>query len=60
MFGILTINLKNMKLIKKTIWVIILSLITIFEMFFVNKESRKWINKQWNNINKKWQDLDNN
>ena len=49
-----------MKLIKKTIWVIIFSLITIFEMFFVNKESRKWINKQWNNIDKKWQDLDNN
>jgi len=49
-----------MKLIKKTIWVIILFLITIFEMFFVNKENRKWINNQWNNINKKWQDLDNN
>jgi hypothetical protein len=40
-----------MKLIKKTIWVIILSLITIFEMFFVNKESRKWINKQWQDLN---------
>jgi len=49
-----------MKFIKKTIWVIILSLITIFEMFFANKKSKKWINKQWNNINKKWQDLDNN
>jgi hypothetical protein len=39
-----------MELIKKTIWVIILSLITIFEMFLANKSMRKWINKQWQNL----------
>ena len=49
-----------MKIIKKTILIIKISLITIFEMFFANRENRKWINKKWNNINKKWQDLDNN
>jgi len=49
-----------MKIIKKTMWIIILCLITIFEMFFATRESRKWINKQWDNFNKKWQDLDNN
>jgi hypothetical protein len=49
-----------MKIIKKTILIIKISLITIFEMFFANKENRKWINKEWDNVNKKWQDLDNN
>jgi hypothetical protein len=49
-----------MKIIKKTILIIKISLITIFEMFFANRENRKWINNKWNNINKKWQDLDNN
>jgi hypothetical protein len=48
-----------MKIIKKTILIIKISLITIFEMFFANRENRKWINKQWDNVNKKWQDLDN-
>ena len=39
-----------MKKIKKIIWIIALSFITILEMFFTKKSLRNWINKEWNKI----------
>lgn len=39
-----------MKKIKKIIWIIALSFITILEMFFVIKSLRIWINKQWDKL----------
>ena len=42
-----------MKKIKKIAWVIVLSLLTILEMFFVNKSFRNWINKEWDKLENK-------
>jgi len=39
-----------MKKIKKIIWIITLSFITILEMFFAKKSLRNWINKEWDKI----------
>lgn len=39
-----------MKKIKKIIWIIALSFITILEMFFTKKSLRNWINRQWDKI----------
>ena len=39
-----------MKKIKKIIWIIALSFITILEMFFAKKSLRNWINKEWDKI----------
>lgn len=39
-----------MKKIKKIIWIIVLSFITILEMFFTKKSLRNWINREWDKI----------
>lgn len=39
-----------MKKIKKIIWIIALSFITILEMFFTKKSLRNWINREWDKI----------
>lgn len=39
-----------MKKIKKIIWIIALSFITILEMFFAKKSLRNWINREWDKI----------
>lgn len=39
-----------MKKIKKIIWIIALSFMTILEMFFIKKSLRNWINREWDKI----------
>lgn len=39
-----------MKKIKKIIWIIALSFMTILEMFFTKKSLRNWINRKWDKI----------
>lgn len=39
-----------MKKIKKKIWIIALSFLTILEMFFTKKSLRNWINREWDKI----------